>query len=155
MKCVEPNVITTGSPPEWRNRPLPYQVEPDRGYSFKHQNGYRYPKSILLPLFVAVDQTQVDGDDLDWTSIDFVTDRSNLRKLLRWIGGEETVSFRIDMQLAGKQTVLLNRWENRDKEEMPGYTFGFNFEKESTRLVPGCEESTGHHRIVKYVRPCL
>jgi len=106
-----------------------------------------------LPLFIAVDLQA--GDDLDWTSIDFVTDRRNLRKLLRWIGGEETVNFRIDIQLAGKQTVLLNNWENRDKEKMPGYTFGFNFEKESTRLVSGCEESSGHYRIVKYVRLCL
>lgn len=110
------------------------------------------PKDILLPLIVAVEKkAEVDGEDFDWASTDFVTDRNNLRKLLRWIGGGSPSDFRIDIQLAGKHTVLLNRWENRYKEEMSGMTFGFNFEKASTHHAKGCRDSTGHHRIVQYV----
>ena len=56
------------------------------------------------------------------------------------------------MELAGKQTVLFNRWDARTRENMPGYTYGFNFEKAMTAAVPGCEKGTGHHRIVKYAR---
>lgn len=119
------------------------------------QNGHRFPSAVLLPLITAVERkSELDDKPFDWASVDFVTDRNGLRKLLRWIGGSAEKDFRIDMQLAGTSTVLLNRWEVRTSEQMSGYTFGFNFEKASTKPAPGCEKSTGHHRIVKYVS-CL
>lgn len=92
--------------------------------------------------------------DLEWGMLDFVTDRNNLRKLTRWLNDEDGTckDFRIDMQLAGTKTVLLSRWEKRYRETMPGNTFGFGFEVANTKAVKGCEKSTGHHRIVKYVR---
>ncbi|RDB14674.1 hypothetical protein Hypma_016260 [Hypsizygus marmoreus] len=146
-----PTIIVPGSPREWLNKSLPYQVHADDGFSFKDQNGYRSPNAVLLPLITAVDEmSKRNGDDFDWASIDFVTDRNNLRKLLRWIAGGTINDFRIDLQLAGKHTVLFNRWEDRYKEQMSGRTFGFNFEKASTRPAPGCVDSTGHHRIVRY-----
>lgn len=46
--------------------------------------------------------------------------------------------------------VLFNHWEKRTREQMPGYTYGFNYEKASTRPASGCKASTGHHRIVRY-----
>ena len=108
---------------------------------------------------IAVDAKTEDAADpqsgIDWPSIDFITDRNGLRKLLRWIGGSsDTKEFRIDAQLAGKNTVLLNRWEKRFKEDLGNRnfsTFGFNFEKASTKPASGCERSTAYHRIVKYV----
>lgn len=65
---------------------------------------------------------------VEWPSVDFVTDRGNLRKLLRWI---EDVSagkapFRIDMQLAGDGAVLMNRWEKRTRERGHPSSYGFN-----------------------------
>ncbi|GLB38579.1 putative geranylgeranyl pyrophosphate synthetase [Lyophyllum shimeji] len=145
-----PTIIVPGSPRKWTNRAPPYQVHADDGISFKDQNGYRCPTAVLLPLITAVDRmSELDNEEFDWAAIDFVTDRNNLRKLLRWVSGTAPNDFRIDMQLAGK-TVLLNRWENRYREQMSGRTFGFNFEKASTVAAPGCEGSTGHHRIVRY-----
>jgi len=108
----------------------------------------------LLPLIAAVDaHAEEEGNPpLDWGSLDIVTDRNSLRKLLRWIGGaSDAREFRIDLQLAGEKTLLLNRWEKRTTEESSGYTFGHNFERVSTQHAEGCEESTGHHRIVQYV----
>lgn len=117
------------------------------------------PSAVLLPLIAAVDKTyenQGSPAAFDWADqFDFVTDRNGLRKLLRWIDGAGSGSpfkeFRIDMQLAGR-TVLLNRWEKRTRENLSGFTYGFNFEKASTDPAPGCEESSGHHRIIRYVR---
>jgi hypothetical protein len=113
---------------------------------------------VLVPLLIAVDKTsEVAGTSsaFDWSEIDFVTDRNGLRKLLRWIDGpnqaDKPKEFRIDMELAG-HTVLLNRWEKRTRDNFIGKSYGFNFEQASTTPAPGCEESTGHHRIVKYVR---
>lgn len=56
---------------------------------------YMGNKSTLIPLFRAIDAMALgteseataskNVDAIDWTTVDFVTDRNNLRKLLRWI----------------------------------------------------------------------
>jgi len=114
----------------------------------------------LFPLIRAVQDVESQSgtkekDTFDWSSVDFVTDRNGLRKLLRWITaapGDPPRDFRIDVELAGSKTVLLNRWEQITKEQ-PGTrrSYGFNFEEEMTDPDPGCERGTGHHRIVTYV----
>ena len=110
------------------------------------------PQATLLPLITAVNK-RAEGKEgkFDWASVDFVTDRNGLRKLMRWIGGGDVRDFRIDLQLAGEKTVLFNRWEKRTRESFDGRTFGFSFEKASTEVAPGCRDSTGHHRIISYV----
>jgi len=115
----------------------------------------------LFPLIRAVQDVESqleteEEDKFDWSSADFVTDRNGLRKLLRWINavtGDPPRDFRIDMELAGSKTVLLNRWEQITKEQ-PGTrrSYGFNFEEAMTSPGPGCERGTGHHRIIAYVR---
>ncbi|KDQ49911.1 hypothetical protein JAAARDRAFT_74462 [Jaapia argillacea MUCL 33604] len=147
----QPTIIVPGSPPHWKNIGPPFTVAHDQGVVYRDQNGFRMPQQTLLPLFTAVDVVQEeDGKDgLPWSSMDFVTDRNGLRKLLRWIEGTAGRDFRIDMQLAGKRTVLLNRWETHTRE-YASPSFGFNFEKKTTQYTSGCEQSTGHHRIVKY-----
>lgn len=114
-----------------------------------------------MPLFKAVDIVTEDSQSgpFDWTSVDFVTDRNGLRKLLRWIADKDgsAKEFRIDMELVGERTVLFNRWEKRTREDSnTGFTgFGFNFERASTDAPQGCNDSTGHHRIVTFVRSLL
>ena len=75
----------------------------------------------LLPLIKAMKfmpQTQGRSDlEVNWPSVDFVTDRSNLRKLLRWIDGYAGRGFRIDAQLARSGTVLLSCWEMHSREQ--------------------------------------
>ncbi|KAF8993519.1 hypothetical protein BDQ17DRAFT_1392654 [Cyathus striatus] len=124
-----------GSPPEWQYRATPYTVQPD--------NSFRSPSSSLLPLFTAVEALAQEDEDtsVNWPEIDFI---------MRWIGNADR-EFRIDMQLAGAKTVLLSRWEKRTRERFPGFTFGFNFEKASTKPASGYSaEGTGYHRIVTY-----
>lgn len=121
--------------------------------------------SCLLPIFRAVDIVAEENADtsLDWSTVDFVTDRNGLRKLMRWLqftGDKEGYAenatlkdFRIDLQLGGEKTVLMHRWEKRTRElaNPPRSGCGINFERESTRPAEGCERSTGHHRIIQYV----
>ncbi|KAG6829788.1 hypothetical protein H0H92_003443 [Tricholoma furcatifolium] len=129
----------------WVNKSTPTIIVPD-------QNGFRCPNGVLLPLIAAVNHmSDLDNETFDWSSVNLVTDRNNLRKLLRWISHPQgdINDFRIDVQLAGK-TILFNRWENRYREQMSGKTFGFGFEKASTSAAAGCDEGVGHHRIVRY-----
>ena len=151
-----------GSPRVWAEKPLPITVPVDHGYNFVDQNGHRMGSRTFLPLIRAVQDVESQSgteekDKFDWSSADFVTDRNGLRKLLRWIdtpSGDPPKDFRIDMELAGLKTVLLNRWEQITKEE-PGTrrSYGFNFEETMSLPSPGCERGTSHHRIVTYVRP--
>nr|GAT44474.1 predicted protein [Mycena chlorophos] len=164
-KAEASTIIVPGSPPCWSNRALPYQVELDKGkLVFVDENTFRAPAGYaLLPLIAAVDKThelQGDGfDRFDWgkEKVDFITTRNVLRKLLRWVDCESSTppgpdflkGFRIDTQLAGN-TVILNRWEKRDREEMQGYTYGLNFESAATTPATGITENTGHQRIISY-----
>jgi len=134
------------------NRTTPFTIPPAWGIFFVDQNAYRIPQATLLPLITAVNKRAEGKEDkFDWASVDFVSDRNGLRKLMRWIGGNDVREFRIDLQLAGQKTVLCQRWDQRVREAYNGRTFGFTFEKASTGTAPGCRDSTGHHRIITYV----
>lgn len=145
-----------GSPRIWQGPALPLSLKEDSGIHVVDNNGFRIPSSPLLPLFRAVDiVAKTKKGSIDWPSVDFVTDRNNLRKLLRWItstGGQKK-EFRIDMQLAGKRTVLFTRWEQLDTRYAQG-GYGYSFEEASTAPEQGCERGTCHDRIIKYVSDC-
>lgn len=139
-----------GCPPVWQNKATPFRVLRDNGQIFVDQNRFRVPKYPLLPLFAAIDHLE---PEFSFSSIDIVSDRNNLRKLTRWIEGSPNADFRIDLHLVGRSTVLFARHEANAVEPDPSRLgYGHNFEKETTKPFPGCEESTAHHRVVSYVR---
>jgi hypothetical protein len=151
----------TGSPGIWKNPVLPLVIPRDIDLRagqpvYVDQNGHRFPSAPLVPLFAAADALADDGvtEQVDWSSVDIVTDRNGLRKLLRWATASEKLrDFRIDVQLAGTMTIILNRWEPRSVDHPHPAVYGYSFEHNTTRTPPGCEGSTGHHRIIRYV--CL
>ncbi|KZT66220.1 hypothetical protein DAEQUDRAFT_479255 [Daedalea quercina L-15889] len=152
VDSVEPTIVVPGAPPIWRDRRTPYTIPPDRK-TFTYEDAYRMPSSPNLARMRAIDiMTEEKGIHIDWPSIDFITDRNALRKLLRWNNGASGKDFRIDLELVGELTVFLNRWEDKTHHRAdphhPGY--GFSFEHASTSPARGCEGTTGHHRISSY-----
>lgn len=140
---------------------MPFKVAPDVDEHYVDESTHRLPDLAILPLLTAVEMKEENDNPssggFDWASVDIVTDRNGLRKLLRWIHQEpEAKDFRIDTQLGGEKTVILNRWEKRTKEQMSGFTFGFHFEEAMTNTATGCEGTTNYHRIICYVctSPC-
>ena len=116
--------------------------------------------SPLLPLFCAVDVVAEDAADtsMDWPAVDVVTDRSCLRNLLRWIRHADTgrsprKDFRIDLQLGGAKTVLMQRWDTRTCQYLtpPFRGCRANFDRAATIQPQGC--CPNHFRIIQYVRP--
>ncbi|KAF9522594.1 hypothetical protein CPB83DRAFT_822723 [Crepidotus variabilis] len=146
-----PTILVPGSPAYWLNRSTPYTIPPDRGNHLGDQNGFKMSKAVLLPLFLAVNKCQSISKQpvFNWSTIDIITDRNNLRKLTRWVEGESS-DFRIDLQLFGDKTLLMSRWSEKYWYSYTGRTFGFSFEKASTDFAPGCKNTTGHHRIISY-----
>jgi len=136
----------------WTGHNLPFTLQPDDGSNFVDQNGARMSQYPMLPLFVAADAIHEKKAPVDWPAVDVISDRNGLRKLLRWLNpseGREVRDFRIDVELVGAKTIMLNRWEFRDREPPTGRSYGFAFEAATSRAAPGCPIS-GHHRAITY-----
>lgn len=129
----------------------------DSGEEFIDQNALRMEESTLLPLVRAVqDLTDQGGTQkFEWPSVDFVTDLGCLRKLLAWATGQSD-QWRVDTQLAGTNTVLLNgRLPVVKGASGQGVSYSFNFTNASTYPASGLRNEPNHHRIVAYVRTPL
>ena len=141
----------SGCPPKWSPSPLPTRLRQDAGLVYIDQNSSRNSPYPLEPLFRAV----FAGDaSFNPKKLDVVTDRNNLRKLLRVIRRENFELFRIDIELAGN-TLLLSRWERDTEEYVTEFRgFGHEFEKAFTTHASSRRgqksESSGHHRIIQY-----
>lgn len=90
----------------------------------------------------------VDNPGFQIGDIDLVTDRNNIRKLLRFVQGSSSDSFQIRVEIAGNRTALFTRVEAKTTDLIQGFrVYGRNFEKSYTQTEGG---SSAHHRIVSY-----
>jgi hypothetical protein len=115
------------------------------------QNVARHPESPLEPLFRALLLTE---PSVDLRSIDVVTDRNNIRKLLSFVdpgtarGGAE--DFVIKVEVVG-QTALFSREEAEVRQYIAPSEFrGYGHEFEKVYTKEQIQGSTGHYRIVEY-----
>ncbi|KAK4460748.1 hypothetical protein QBC42DRAFT_271706 [Cladorrhinum samala] len=154
--CDKPTatISVPGSPPLWSPPPkssLP--LDPDSGTVYIDQNAARCPWSPLEPLFRAL---FIMNPDLDLSDVDVVTDRNNIRKLLRFVQASSSDPFRIRVEaVAGrgdgrKGTALFTRADPESVETIVGFKgYARNFEKAYTKKRGGIG-TTGYHRIVGY-----
>jgi hypothetical protein len=145
IEAATPTIAVPGSPRVWFTGPQ--RVPADSGTRFVDQNAFYMRKmSPLIPLFAAIDDM---NPSFDYKQFDFITDRNNLRKLLRWASGSsDEKDFRIDIDVAGS-TCLFTRLEAQNTEIIQGFMgYGHEYEKAATRVTRGCERATGHHRII-------
>ncbi|KAL6401241.1 hypothetical protein AUP68_16970 [Ilyonectria robusta] len=82
-----PTIAVPGSPPLWSAPKAPRQLKKDSGVVYVDQNTARHPDSPLEPLFRAL---FVTNPSFDIGSIDVVTDKNNLRKLLSFVNRGST-----------------------------------------------------------------
>ncbi|KAI9687226.1 MAG: hypothetical protein M1822_002269 [Bathelium mastoideum] len=117
---------------------------PDSGMRYIDQNAARNPTFPLEPLFRALFTLK---PEYEIGNIDLVTDRNNVRKLLRFVKGSSE-AFRFEVEIAGGKTALFTRNEDKATEMIQGFKgYGHNFESAYTKKSSG---STGHHRVVSY-----
>lgn len=84
--------------------------------------------------------------------VDVLIKRNTLRKLLAFCQGRAQSSFRIQLFLVGN-TLIAERCEPSASMMLHGSVnsgFGHSFERAFTRPHPGCEDSSGHHRVLQY-----
>ncbi|OBT60334.1 hypothetical protein VE03_10339 [Pseudogymnoascus sp. 23342-1-I1] len=151
IEAPSPTIAVPGTPPLWSAPSGPRQLKKDSGLIYIAQNAARHPDSPLEPLFRAL---CITNPSFDIRSIDVVTDRNNIRKLLSFINpsmtrnGLETFTINIEVT---KNTAIFCRDETTTHEfigpdEFRGY--GREFERVYTTRQIGA--STGHHRIITY-----
>ncbi|KAL4063767.1 hypothetical protein V8B97DRAFT_674752 [Scleroderma yunnanense] len=147
IEGTPPVIAVPGYPRIWKSTP-PSRVPADSGVHYVDRNashmGHRSP---LVPIFSAIDTLH---ENFPYKDLDLITDRNNLRKMLRCIDQQSERAFRIDIELAGK-TCLLTRREDVMMETINDFRgYGHEYEKAATKSRRGSEEEIGHHRIVTY-----
>ncbi|KAF2417675.1 geranylgeranyl pyrophosphate synthetase [Tothia fuscella] len=151
IEAKTPTIAVPGCPALWAPFSTPRRLKQDTGHRYIAQNAARHPASPLEPLFRAL---FIANPSFDIASVDVVTDRNNIRKLLSFVNptGDSYAqeAFTIDVEVTGN-TIIFCRSETATEEtigpkEFRGY--GKNFEAAYTdSQVVG---STGHHRIISY-----
>lgn len=84
--------------------------------------------------------------------VDIVVNRNSLRKLLDFCNGRVKSSFRLNLLLV-KNTLFIERCERNAVKMIRGSQnsgWGRNFEKTFTKYPPEANDSSGHHRILRY-----
>lgn len=151
IEAPTPTIAVPGSPPLWSPSNTPQRLRKDSGLVYIAQNAARHPKSPMEPLFRAL---YIANPSFDISSIDVVTDRNNIRKLLSFINphsSQRTLeSFAIRVEVV-KNTALFSRVETAVQEIIGPHEFkGYGREFEKRYTTNRIKDSTGYHRILSY-----
>ena len=151
IEAPTPTIAVPGSPALWSAPVAPQRVKKDSGLIYIAQNAARHPDSPLEPLFRAL---YIANPSFDIRSIDVVTDRNNVRKLLSFIdpgssrNGLETFTINVEVV---KNTAIFSRTETATHEFIAPHEFkGFGHEFKKAYTTNQISGSTGHHRIISY-----
>lgn len=151
IEAPTPTIAVPGIPPLWSAPTAPQQVKKDSGLIYIAQNAARHPESPLEPLFRSL---YIANPSFDIRSIDVVTDRNNIRKLLSFVDpgsnrhGLEKFTINIEVT---KNTAIFCREETATHEFIGPREFrGFGHEFEKVYTTSQISGSTGHHRIISY-----
>ena len=138
-----PTIAVPGRPALWSALQAPRRLNQDSGLVYIAQNAARHPESPLEPLFRAL---LIAHPSFDIKSIDIVSDRSIIRKLLSFVdpssarNGLEPFTMNIEMR---NKTAIFCRDEPKAMEYIEPHEFkGFGHEFEKACTINQVEGST-------------
>ncbi|KAB5526488.1 hypothetical protein GE09DRAFT_1178184 [Coniochaeta sp. 2T2.1] len=106
-----------------------------------------WSRYLQLPTIPSTPLSPPRRSDFQIGDVDLVTDRNNIRKLLRFVQGSSGNAFQIAVEVAGSKSALFTRTETKTTDVIRGFRgYGHNFEKAYTKGPEGC----AHHRIISY-----
>lgn len=144
-----PTVYVPGAPPVWTPVKLPTTLVKDSRINFIDQDAFHAPTYPFEPLFEAV---SLMNPSVRFNDVDLVANRNSLRKLLNFAMGRAHESFRMDLHVV-KNTLFITRREKSACEFIYGHQtsgFGHSFERAFTKSPPELEDSSSHHRAIRY-----
>ena len=142
-------IFVPGRPPKWSPPPLPAILPADTGRHFLDQNAYHVPKYPFEPAFQAL---SIMNPTVSLDAVDIIANRNSLRKLLDFSAGKKLDTFAMGLNMI-KETLVLSRKEVNARYMVHGASnsgYGHNFEKAFTTAQDEMEESSSHHRVIKY-----
>jgi hypothetical protein len=145
-----PTIAVPGSPALWSPRAGVQQLKKDSGLQFISENATRYPDYPVEPMFRALNITQ---PSFGLQSIDVVTDRNSIRKLLSFVSpssNRKAENFTINIEII-KNTAVFVRAETAAYEIIGPYEhWGYGHEFEKAYTTSQIDDATGHYRIISY-----
>ncbi|CAG5187432.1 uncharacterized protein ALTATR162_LOCUS11717 [Alternaria atra] len=145
LESEVPTILVPGWAPLWSPPAGPLKLEPDSGRVYIDQNAARSPDAPLEPLFGAL---SAQKPNFKMGSVDVITDRNNIRKLLRFLGGTSSESFQIRVEIVEGKRALFTRMENETTTVVRGFQgYGRNFEKACTKSAT---RTSGYYRITSF-----
>ncbi|KAI7780546.1 hypothetical protein LA080_015947 [Diaporthe eres] len=138
-----------GGAPIFETISLPLTIKPDSGRHFINQNAKKIPD---YPFEVVFQAAELMNPTVRFDEIDVLTNRNSLRKFFDFCKGRVQESFRVNLHLVN-DTLIIERCVRSTTEFLHGSSdsgFGHNFEKAATRSSRGLENSSGHHRVLRY-----
>jgi hypothetical protein len=112
IEAPSPTIAVPGSPPLWSAPEGPRRPKQDSGHIYIDQNAARHPDSPLEFLFRAL---YIANPSFNLRSVDVVTDRNNIRKLLSFINpgssrnGLEAFTIKIEVTKILQYSVVRRR----------------------------------------------
>ncbi|KAL1850356.1 hypothetical protein Plec18167_008826 [Paecilomyces lecythidis] len=151
IEASVPTIAVPGSPSLWSPPKGPKKVAKDSGLVYVAQNAARHPESPLEPLFRSL---YVMNPSFDIHSVDLVTDRNNIRKLLSFINPNLNRNglepFTINVEFINN-TAIFCRTETQVSQFIGPHEFmGFGHEFEKAYTTNQVDGSTGHHGVISY-----
>jgi len=149
LNVLRPGLQNEGGAPVWTRRELPIRIQPDSGAHFIDQNSSRVPQYPFEVVFRALNFLE---PQYKFDKIDTLVNRNSLRKLFDFCAGRNQDSFCIDLHTIHK-TLIMERRERNAREIIHGSAnsgYGRNFERAFTKQGVGLDNSTSHHRVLRY-----
>lgn len=147
----EPCIVVPGCPALWRVPRTQEALQKDSGFDFIAQNAYRHPESPLEPLFRALYITE---PSFDLRSVDVVTDRDNLRKLLSFadpsLRNGRYDLFTINVEVTKNTAIFCRQAKATNNANGPNEFLGYHDSFKEAYTIDQIKGSTGHHRIITY-----
>lgn len=113
------------------------------------QAAYRPPEYPYEPIYKAL---SIMGPESDFKDTDLVTNRRSLQMLFQFASGNPFQDFRMDLHMV-HDTLFLTRREQKTYFVVNACgtsKVGSNFESAFTTPEPGLEDSSSHHRVLRY-----
>jgi hypothetical protein len=142
-------IFVPGGPPKWTPPPLPVTLPQDTGRHFMDQNAHRVPKHPFEPAFQAL---SIMKPNMNLDTVDIVANRNSFRKLIDFAGGSRRDPWCMGLHLVNN-TLFISRKERNATQMIHGAAnsgYGHNFEKTFTKPEDDMENSSSHHRVIRY-----
>lgn len=151
IEAPKPTIAVPGSPALWSPPKTPQKVAKDSGLIYSAQNAVRHPDSPLEPLFRALNIT---NPSFDFQSVDLVTDRNNIRKLLSFINPSLSKNglepFTIKVEVIEDIAIFCRSEAEVSRFVGPHDFVGYGHEFEKAYTSDQISGSTGNHRIISH-----